>query len=173
MSGRARISFVAMLGACAAGAVLALGMAASATQDAAAQEVWAATQQGLDNFVKMDRAAFEAALTDDLVAYDLDLEGKPVRMGSKADAIAYFEAISAEVKKLGGTMNVDIHSHRCSAGESLGFCAVEMDFRVKMPDGTVNSQPSYISCVLRKTPGGWKWAFWHTSLSVLPAAPAP
>jgi ketosteroid isomerase-like protein len=173
MLGR-KTGFVSLLGAAALAAIaLAPASLAASTGGAATDEVWAAVERGIAQFVNMDRAGFAASIAEEVVAYDIDLEGKPVKMSSMVEALAYFDAIVAEVGKMGAKLRVDLRSHTCAGSADLGWCAVEFDFVATMADGTATTQPSFVSCVLRKTADGWKWVHWHTSLSVLPAPAAP
>jgi ketosteroid isomerase-like protein len=146
---------------------------AAAGNEAAEKEAWEFVDGGIHSFVAMDRAKYEASIADDISAFDLDVENNPVKMGSRADALAYFDAIVAEVKKMGATMKVATKSHRCEATPAMAFCTAEYDFIIAMPDGTSITQPSYFTAVIEKAPSGWKWAHWHTSLSVKPAQAAP
>jgi len=98
-------------------------------------------------------------LTDDVVAFEMDLEGRPVRLGSRDDAVRYAEEIFAQVKKMG-------------ANSTLAYCTVEFDFKATMADGSTLVQPSRNSVVLRQGDDGWKWTHWHALLAVLPAPPA-
>ena len=124
-------------------------------------------------FVAMDLAGFEAGLAEDVVSFEMDLEGKPVRLGSRDAAGRYAEEMFAELKKMGAGLKLDIHSLDCRADPRLAYCTVEFDLKATMPDGSTMLQPSRNSVVLRKIDGGWKWTHWHSSLAVLPAPPAP
>jgi ketosteroid isomerase-like protein len=141
--------------------------------DTAAQDVRKQVETTLNAFAAMDREGFMAALTEDIVGYDIDLDGKPVRLGSLDEAVGYFDEMSGQVKKMGGTMKIDYHSNRCRATSTLASCMVEFDFLATMADGKTVSQPSRLTAVLRKGNDGWKWTHWHTSLAVLPAPPQP
>ena len=124
----------------------------------------------MDAFASMDVEGFKVGLADDVVAFEMDLEGKPVRLGSRADAIRYAEEMFAQVK-MGASLRLEIHSSDCRATSTLAYCTVEFDFKATMPDGSTMSQSSRNSVVLRKADNGWKWTHWHSSLAVLPAPP--
>ena len=141
--------------------------------DAATQEVRAQVEKTMGAFASMDLEGFKAGLAEDVVAFEMDLEGKPVRLGSRGDAVRYAEEMFAQVKKMGARLKLDIHSSDCRATSTLAYCTVEFDFKATMPDGSTMSQPSRNSVVLRKGDDGWKWTHWHSSLAVLPGPPAP
>lgn len=140
--------------------------------EAAAKEASAVVDRGLDAFVKMDLVAFKAVAAEDMTGYDIDLEGKPIAMKSLADCIRYVEEITAGAKKMGGTLKFDKRSTECRATSTMAFCTMSYDFVATMPDGSTIVQPSQTTAILRKGADGWKWAHWHTSLSMLPAPPA-
>jgi ketosteroid isomerase-like protein len=139
--------------------------------DAATQEVRAQVEKTLGAFASMDVEGVKAVLAEEVVAFDINLDSKPVRMGSRADAGRYAEGIFAQAKKMGASLKLDIHSSNCRATSTLAYCTEEFDFKATMPDGSTMSQPSRASIVLRKGDDGWKWTHWHTSLAVLPAPP--
>lgn len=123
-------------------------------------------------FVAMQVEGVKAGLTEDVVAYELDLDGKPVRLGSRADVLRYAEDMFAQVRQMGAQLQLDRHALDCRTSADTAYCTVEYDFKAVMPDGSTMAQPSRSSIVLRRGADGWKWAHWHTSLSVL-AASAP
>ena len=144
--------------------------------DAAAQEVRTQVEATMDAFVAMDVERFKAGLTQDVVAFEMDLENKLVRFGSRDEVVHWAEATFAEVKKMNASLKLDIHSSNCQATQTLAYCTVEFDFMAKMADGSTMSQPSRNSVVLRKGDDGWKWTHWHSSapapaLAVSPPAP--
>ena len=140
--------------------------------DAAAQGVRAQVEGTMGAFVSMDLEGFKAGLAEEVVAFEMDLEGKPVRLGSRDEALRYAEAVFAQVKEMGASLKLDIHSSDCRATSTLAYCTVEFDFMAMMPDGSTMSQPSRNSVVLRYGDDGWKWTHWHSSLAVLAAPPA-
>ena len=141
--------------------------------EAAAREAKAEVQKGMNAFAAMDRETFKAGIAAEIVGYDLDLENQPVRLGSRDEALAYFDAMSAQVKKMGGKMKIEFRSIDCRATSTLAYATVEFDFSATMGDGSTMSQPSRVTCVLHKGNDGWKWVHWHTSLSALPTTPPP
>ena len=141
--------------------------------DGATQEVRAQVRRTMDAFASADLDGFKSGLAEDVVAFEMDLEGKPVRLGSREDVVRYAEATFAELKKMGASLTLDIHSSECNATSTLAYCTVEFDATATMGDGSTLSQPSRNSVVLRKGDAGWKWAHWHSSLAVLPAPPPP
>lgn len=138
--------------------------------DIAAQEVRTQVEGTMNAFVSMDVERFKAGLAEDVVSFEMDLENKPVRLGSRDEVVRWTEATFAEVKKMGASLKLDIHSSNCRATFTLAYCTVEFDFKATMTDGSTMSQPSRNSVVVRKGVDGWKWAHWHSSLAV-PAAP--
>ena len=151
---------VTLLGACAA------------VPKRAPQEVRAQVERTMGAFASMDLEVFKAGLAEDVVAFEMDLEGKPVRLGSRDDAVRYAEEMFAQLKKLGASLKLDIHSSDCRATSTLAYCTVEFDFKATMPDGSTISQPSRNTVVLRKGDDGWKWTHWHSSLAAPPPAPS-
>jgi ketosteroid isomerase-like protein len=139
---------------------------------AAAKEARAVVERGLAAVEKMDVEGVKAVAAQDITAYDIDLENKPVRMKSLAEVTQYLEAIFTEVKGIGATVKFENRTTECRATATMAYCTFEYDFVAMMADGTKMAQPSQTTVVLRKGNDGWKWAHWHTSLSVLPAAPA-
>ena len=127
----------------------------------------------MDAFASADLDGFKSGLAEDVVAFEMDLEGKPVRLGSREDVVRYAEATFAELKKMGASLTLDIHSSECNATSTLAYCTVEFDFKATMPDGSMMSQPSRNSVVLRKDENSWKWTHWHSSLAVPPTSPTP
>ena len=138
----------------------------------AAQEVRAQVQRTMAAFASGDLEGFKSGLADDVVAFEMDLESKPVRLGSREDVVHFAEATFAELKKMGATLKLDIHSSDCHATATLAYCTVEFDAKATMGDGSAMSQPSRNSVVLRKGETGWQWAHWHSSLAVRPPPPA-
>ena len=138
----------------------------------APQQVPAQVARTMGAFAAMDLEGFKAGLAEDVVAFEMDLENRPVRLGSRDDAVRYAEEMFAQVKKMGASLTLDIHSTDCRASSTLAYCTVEFDFKATMADGSTMLQPSRNSVVLRKGDDGWKWAHWHSSLAVLPASPA-
>lgn len=174
MSGTRVILLATMLGACAGGPRLAPQVQTTAQwNDAAAQEVRAQVERAMSAFASMDLESFKAGLTEDVVAFEMDLEGKPVRLGSRDEVVRYAEEMFAQVKEMGASMKLDIHSSDCHATSTLAYCTVEFDFTATMADGSTMLQPSRNSVVLRKGDDGWRWTHWHSSLAVLPTPPAP
>ena len=139
----------------------------------APQDVRAQVEATMGAFASMDLEGFKAGLAEDVVAFEMDLEGKPVRLGSRDDAVRYAEEMFAQVKKMGASMKLDVHSTDCRANSTLAYCTVEFDFTATMADGSTMLQPSRNSVVLQKGDDGWKWTHWHSSLAVLPAPPTP
>ena len=136
-------------------------------------EVRKQVERTMGAFAAMDVEGFKAGLAEDVVAYEIDVEGKPVRLRSRDDAVRYAEQMFVQVKKMGGSLKLNTHSSDCRATSTLAYCNVELDFQAKMPDGSTMSQPSFISVVLCKVDGDWKWMHWHSSLAALPPPPAP
>ncbi|MBI3796987.1 MAG: nuclear transport factor 2 family protein [Deltaproteobacteria bacterium] len=140
--------------------------------DTAAQEVRAQVEGTMNAFASKDLERFKAGLAPDVVAFEMDLESKPVRIGSRDDAVRYAEEMFAQVKKTFKSLTLDFHSTDCRATSTLAYCTVEFDFQATMLDGSTVLQPSRNTVVLRKGDDGWKWTHWHSSLAV-PPAPSP
>lgn len=142
--------------------------------EAAAQEARAEVEKAVRLITAMDLEGLKAEITQDgfVTIYDLDLEGKPVRMGTRDEGIQYLKTIFDEMKKMGATLDMGVPSIQCHATSTIAYCVMEYDFSAMMPDGQKMTQPSRTSLVLRKGEDGWKWAHWHTSLSTVPTPPA-
>lgn len=137
----------------------------------AAQEARAQVEKTMSAFAAMNVEDFKAGLAEDVISFELDLENKPLRLGSRNDAIRFAEESFAGVKKMGATLALDFHTTTCRATTTLAYCTVEFDLKVKMADGNTMTQPSRNSVVLFKGQDGWKWSHWHSSLAVAPAPP--
>lgn len=108
-------------------------------------------------------------LASDIIAYDIDFEGKPVKINSRDEAIRYFETVFSEAKKVGAKARIDKKSFTCRATSSMAFCLFEYDFVAVMPDGATMTQPTQTTIVLNKVGDAWQWTHWHSALS----APVP
>ncbi len=164
------ILLAAMLGGCAT-----KQMATTAQwNEAAAQEARAEVEKSVRLITAMDLEGLKAEITQDgfVTIYDLDFEGKPVRMGTRDEGIQYLKTIFDEAKKMGATLDMGVPSIHCRATSTIAYCVMEYDFSATMPDGQKMTQPSRTSLVLRKGEDGWKWMHWHTSLATVPAPPA-
>jgi ketosteroid isomerase-like protein len=122
-------------------------------------------------FASMNVEGFKAGLAEDVVGFEMDFDGKPVHLGSRDEAIRFAEETFAQMKKMGASAKLDIHSNSCRATSTLAYCIVEFDFKATMPDGSTMSQPTRNTIILSKGDDGWMWAHWHSSLAVLPAPP--
>jgi len=140
--------------------------------DAATQEVRLQVEKTMNAFAAMDLEGFKGGLAGDVVSFEMDLENKPLRLGSRDEAIRFAEETFAAVKKMGATLMLDFHSTNCRATSTVGYCTVEFDFKARMADGQTMSQPSRNTVVLQKGEDGWKWAHWHSSIAVAPASQA-
>lgn len=145
---------------------LALAVSACATAPTkSTQDVRAQVERLMGDFVAMQLESVKAGLTEDVVAYELDLDGKPVRLGSRDDVVRYAEDLFAQVQKMGAILKLDIRANDCRVNASLAYCTVEYDFKAMMADGGAMVQPSRTTFLLHKGGDGWKVTHWHTSLS--------
>jgi ketosteroid isomerase-like protein len=155
------------LGAC--GIALAQNKpATSMWNDEAAKAARTVAEQGLAAMERFDAAGLEALCTADVVAFDIDLDNKPVRVGSQNEAFEYLAGISAGAKEMGATFKFENVKCDCRATSDLAYCILEYDFVATTADSTRMVQPSHTTVVLTKADGAWKWAHWHTSLSEAP-----
>ncbi len=168
MSGTRIILLATVLGACTGAPT-----PPQTLNDATKQEVRAQVERTMGAFTSMDLEGFKAGLSEDVVAFEMDLESKPVRLGSRDDAVRYADEMFAQLKKMGASLKLDVHSSDCRGTSMLAYCIVEFDFKATMPDGSMMSQPSRNSVVLRRGDNDWKWTHWHSSLAVPPTPPAP
>jgi ketosteroid isomerase-like protein len=139
--------------------------------EGATQEVRTQVQRTMGAFASADLEAFKSGLAEDVAAFEMDLESKPVRLGSREEVVRYAATTFGELKKMGATLKLDVHSTNCYATSTLAYCTVEFDAKATMGDGSTISQPSRNSIVLRRGEAGWKWAHWHSSLAVAPPPP--
>lgn len=161
--------------------VLAVGVGAeekpqaSVWNDAVGNEVLAMTEKAFVSVVdQMSVEPLKPYLATDVVAYDIDFEGKPVKINSRDEAIEYFETVFAEFKKLGATAKLQKRSLTCRATGAMAICLFEYDFVAVMPDSATMTQPTQTTIVLNNTAEGWKWTHWHSALSApVPTASAP
>lgn len=167
---RFEILVVAIAFCFAAAAVAALKDATTKWNAEAARAARAAVEKGLASVETLDPEALRGQMIPGIVAYDIDLESKPIHMGSLDEALAYIGAMGAEAKKMGAKVKFENTKYDCHATADLAYCLLEYDFTATLPDGTRMVQPSQTTVVLSKIEGAWKWAHWHTSLSATPAA---
>jgi ketosteroid isomerase-like protein len=115
----------------------------------------------------------KAALAEDgtVPDFEVDLDGKPVRLATRADAVKFVDDTFTALQGMNATIAIDIRSLDCHAVAELAYCSMQHDVSAKMPDGTTMAQPSRASIVLRKGSNGWQWTHWHTSLATMPAPP--
>lgn len=149
------------------------GETVSAPKGSASPKLSAQVKKTMDAFAAMDLEGFEAGLAADVTAFEIDMDGKPVRLGSHGEVVRFARETFAQLKKMGASAKLDFHATDCRETAMLAYCTVEFDFNATMPDGSAMSQPTRNTILLRKVGAGWKWAHWHSSLAVLPAAPAP
>jgi ketosteroid isomerase-like protein len=136
--------------------------------DSAAQQARAEVVRTMNAFASMNVNTFKAGLDEGVVAFEMDGEGKPVRLGSRGAAVQYANTMFSQLRSASARIKLDIHSTNCRATAALAYCTVDFDAKVTMPDGSTMSQPTWNTVVLRKGEDGWKWIHWHSSLSVAP-----
>jgi len=123
----------------------------------------------MNAFVAMDLDRFIGGLTDDVVAFEFDLENKPVRLESQTEVARWAGMMFAELKRMNATMKLDVQKISCQSGSAFAYCTVEFNFSMVMGDGSTMTQPTRNTVALRKSGGVWKWAHWHSSPSAAPA----
>lgn len=133
----------------------------------AAREVRTQVEETMGAFASMNVDSFKAGLAEDVVGFEVDLDGKPVRLGS--EAVRFAQDTFAQLKKIGASAKLDIHANNCQATSTVAYSTVEFDFRATTADGSTMSQPTRNTVILRKGEDGWKWTHWHSS----PAAAIP
>ncbi len=136
---------------------------------AAAQDAEARMTATMNAFAAMDVQEFAAGLAEDVTGYEFDLDGKAVRLGTRAEAERFASETFARLHAMGATLSLDYHARSCRATSAMAFCTVEFDLHAAMPDGGALSQPTRNTVVLGNGPDGWMWLHWHSS----PAGPAP
>src|SRR5262249_52275492 len=135
-------------------------------------EARGAVEQTIAAYSKGDTAALGRALADDawLPTFEIDLDGKPVRLATRADGVRYNNDVLAALQGMKATIKVELKSIEWRAAAGLAVCAIEHEPQVTTTDGKTMTQPSRATVVLRKGTDGWRWMHWHTSLSVAAAA---
>ena len=128
-------------------------------------EVRAQVAKTMAAFAAMDVEGFKAGLAADVTGFEMDLAGKPIRLGSREEASRFARDTGVDLKQARVHVTLDVHRTDCQAAETLAHGTVEFDVRATAPDGSVMSQPSRNSIVLRKGDDGWTWIHWHSSLS--------
>jgi ketosteroid isomerase-like protein len=166
------ILLAVLLAACSGRSADGAASGAAGSDDAAAREARAQVERTMNAFAAMDSAAFAAGLAEDVVGYEFDLESKPVRLGSRADAARFAGEVFAQLGKMGARPSIEYHATACRAAATLAACTVEFDFAAKMADGSTMTQPTRNTVVLRRGDDGWRWTHWHSSPAGAPA-PAP
>ena len=147
------------------------GGAAVGESDSSAADVRAQVDRTMGAFAAMDAAGFEAGLAEDVVGFEMDLESKPVRLGSRGEAVKYADEMFAQLKGMGARLSLDVHSNECERSAELAYCTIEFDFKAAMENGDMMVQPSRNTVVLRRRDGRWEWVHWHSSLAaVVPPA---
>lgn len=138
-----------------------------AWDEAATKEARTFVEKMFTVWEAQDLDAFTALLAKDvyMTSFDMDLENKPIRMGTREEAVAYAQSMFAEMKKSGGKLTIKRGTIDCRATSSLAYCAMDFEFDVTMPDGAKVSQPTRASGCLRHGADGWKWVQWHSSLA--------
>lgn len=147
-------------------------MVPSANEEAATA-AQAVVERGLASMERMDADGFGALCRPDVVGYDIDYVGKPVRMASREEAVGYVAGLTAEAKKAGATFKFENVRIKCRASGDQAYCLLEYDFVATTRDGNRMVQPTRTSVVLGRSEGTWKWEHWHSSLSAPPPPPPP
>lgn len=132
---------------------------------AANLDLRAQVEKSMHTFETMNAEAFRADLDEHVTAFELDLEGKPVRLGSRDEAVRYANDTFSALRGMNAALKLDIHKIECAEVASIGYCTIEFDANVTMPDKSVMTQPTRNTAVLRRKKGAWKWVHWHSSLS--------
>lgn len=143
--------------------------------EAAAAEATVFVEKGLETLATFDIKGFESMLASEMDAYDLDIDGKSVKMQGKPAGLRYAESIVAAAKSMGATGKLVNRTVKCRATSTMAYCSCEYDFVVTPAEGTPIVQPTRTTVVLVKEADGWKWQHWHSSLSApasTPTAPA-
>lgn len=162
--------------------LLALTAAAAQAQTATAtSDDVAAT--GLDAFARQmfqawqaqDLEAIRATIASEggLGAFDSDMTGKPVKLQTADEEVAYAKRMFDEGKKMGATTSFEIRAINCRAVETAGVCAIEFDSAMSTAEGGKQVWPIRATLVARKGLDGWKATHWHASPAQAPAPPEP
>jgi quercetin dioxygenase-like cupin family protein/ketosteroid isomerase-like protein len=149
---------------------------AATWDEAAAQEARAAVEKMTPAFESGDVTALSALVAEDgfLGAYDLDMQGKPITLHSRDEAVRFAEQMFAETRKMEAKVSLRMTSLHCQAMSALAVCRGEMSFSMTLPGGKQEIWPMRGTITLRKGADGWKQTHWHGSLAtaMAPAAPA-
>jgi ketosteroid isomerase-like protein len=137
--------------------------------DVATQDVKVHVERVMHAFAAMQLDSIKAGLAPNVTAFETDLDGKPVRLGSRDEVAKFAEDLFGAINTMGARIALDIRSTDCHATVALGYCTVQFDFKMTTKDGKTVTQPQYNTIVLDRTENGWEWAHWQSSA----APPAP
>src|SRR5262249_7370508 len=140
------------------------------TRDAKAeQEVLNEMHRMHEAFDRGDVDAISRCISDDdfLFVYELDPEGKPVKLNSKQELVVFlqktfktFEAGNAVTEAKNPVMTA-------RATSAYAVVTEECSLKVRIAGGKTQVQSLRATAVARKGDDGWKWTHWHMS----PSAP--
>ena len=130
-----------------------------------AGEVRSVVERGVNSMAQMDIEGVKSVLSDDwtFASFDTDMETKPLRLATRDDVIKYAEDVSAEVKKLNATFEIDAKSLECRGTSTLAYCVLDHEVTATMPQSKPMVQPQRATFVLAKGAAGWKWVHFHSS----------
>jgi ketosteroid isomerase-like protein len=151
--------------------------AATASPPAGAAPWDAALAAEMEAFARGQVAAWEAMDVDRIAAtlhdaglpvFDLDIQGQPVRLGTRDEQLAYVRAMkeAAPAGKMSTTAN------HCRAAGEFGWCAMDFQVDAPGPDGKPMPMSMRVTGVAARIDGAWKTIHWHGSMGAIPA-PAP
>jgi ketosteroid isomerase-like protein len=119
-----------------------------------------------DAWNNMDVATVDSYLSKDgfLTTFELNEDGTPVELRSRADVIAFLQRGFADYKSSGSTtVATPVVDMTCQATATMAVCTEECDITVSLANGQREVTPHRGTSTLRKGPDGWKFTHWHVS----------
>ena len=152
--------------------IIGLSFFSSCTSPAPDQHTQVRTQveATMNAFAAMDLDAFMHGMAAEVTAYEFDMDGTPLRLGSRDEVKGFATGVFDAMRNMDAKLSITFDRVDVQVDGDLAACAVEFDSDARMPDGAVTSQPTRNTVVLHRDADGWKWTHWQSSAAV--AAPA-
>lgn len=137
-------------------------------------ELKALSEKMMNSWASADEPTFRAALAETIWgAWDLDMAGRPASLGTKADVMKFFDAMTKGLVAAGGSLKVSITNNDCHASGDLGVCLLVGDGTLTMPNMPPMSLGQFRNTeVFKREKSGWKIVHHHGSVGQLPDMPA-
>jgi ketosteroid isomerase-like protein len=102
---------------------------------------------------------------DFLFVYELDPSGRPVKLNSKAELLAWLHNMFKEFGQQNARTEAREPVMTARATATFGMVTEECKLKILMPDGTIQLEALRATAVARKGHDGWKFTHWHMSPS--------